>query len=210
MTDYVPPDRAKDAFNCPHCGAFAHQTAHSAFAGSQLGHVQAENLSFTLCSRCHRYAVWYQLTLVYPLLATAPLASSDMPDDVAADYNEARAIFSTSPRGAAALLRLAIQKLCKHLGQSGTRLDEDIGDLVKHGLSRKIQQALDAVRVIGNNAVHPGEIDLRDNTDIAFSLFQLTNMIVVAMITEPRQVDEIYSKLPEGARQAVERRDKSP
>jgi len=210
MTDYVPPDRAKDAFNCPHCGAFAHQTGHIAAAGMASGYAKAENLSFTRCGRCHRYAIWYLSSMVYPDLSTAPLPSNDMPEDVAADFNEARAILNASPRGAAALLRLAIQKLCKHLGETGTKLDADIGNLVKKGLSRKIQQALDAVRVIGNNAVHPGEIDLRDNVDIAMSLFQLVNMIVAVMITEPHQVEEIYSKLPEGARQAIAKRDDTP
>ena len=32
-------------------------------------------------------------------------------------------------------------------------------------------------------------------------------MIVEVMITQPKKVDEIYEKLPEGAKEAIERRD---
>jgi hypothetical protein len=130
-----------------------------------------------------------------------------MPADVAQDFDEARATFPTSARASAALLRLALQKLCKDLGQSGENLNADIAALVKSGLRPSIQQALDVVRVIGNNAVHPGEIDVRDDPQTALALFGLINMIVQVMISEPREVTELYSKLPEGALKAIDKRD---
>jgi len=76
-------------------------------------------------------------------------------------------------------------------------------------VSSRIQQALDAVRVIGNNAVHPGEIDLRDDAETATRLFELLNLIVDVTITQPRKVAEMYDKLPESSRQAIEKRDKA-
>ncbi len=147
--------------------------------------------------------------MIYPTGSIAPLPSEDMPEDVKADFNEARAIVQASPRAAAALLRLALQKLTIHLGGKGKNLNEDIKNLVKKGLPPKVERALDVVRVIGNNAVHPGKIDLRDDLDTAILLFELLNMIVDTMITQPRRVDEIYNKLPEGVRKAIEKRDKS-
>jgi len=133
-----------------------------------------------------------------------------MPDDVKADYSEAREVLSSSPRAAVALLRLALQKLTIELGESGDNLNNDIGSLVRKGLLASVQKALDAVRVIGNNAVHPGQIDLKDDQATAIALFGLVNTIVEQMITQPRRVDELYRMLPESAREAIVRRDSQP
>ncbi len=131
-----------------------------------------------------------------------------MPDDIKADYEEARDILSQSPRGAAALLRLCIQKLCKHLGKPGTNINDDIGALVKDGLSPKVQKSLDIVRVVGNNAVHPGQIDLRDDLQTANMLFGLVNLIADVMITQPKHVDELFnSVVPDSQKDAIARRD---
>ena len=135
--------------------------------------------------------------------------NTDLNDDIKADYNEATSIVNKSPRGAAALLRLCVQKLCKQLGESGDNLDRDIGNLVKKGLPGNIQKALDIVRVIGNNAVHPGQIDITDDIDTASRLFELVNHIAEIMITHPKKVDEMYNKLPEEKRKAIGKRDSS-
>ncbi len=216
MTEYIPPESQKTGFHCPHCGVYAHQrwslNVRSLKVGSDLGYQQPgeqlENLASSHCEHCGNYAIWHESSLIFPAFSGAPLPSSDMPENVAADFNEARAVLSGSPRASAALLRLAIQKLCKHLGQPGANLNNDIGELVKSGLPVKVQRALDVVRVIGNNAVHPGEIDLRDDKETALALFSLVNMIVDQMISQPKQVEELYQKLPESARDQIERRDK--
>ncbi len=128
-------------------------------------------------------------------------------EDVKRDFDEAAAILGRSPSGGAALLRLCIQKLCAHLGDPGKSLNENIGALVAKGLGKEVQQALDIVRVIGNNAVHPGEFDLKDDTVTASTLFDLANLIANEMITRPRQLEESYNKLPKNSREAIDRRD---
>jgi hypothetical protein len=132
-----------------------------------------------------------------------------LPDDVRSDYEEAQEVADRSPRGAVALLRLAIQKLCKHLGEKGKRIDDDIGSLVAKGLPAKIQQALDVVRVVGNNAVHPGELYIDDNPEIVTSLFRLVNMIAERMISEPAEIQSLYNSLPAGALGGIAKRDKN-
>jgi hypothetical protein len=71
-----------------------------------------------------------------------------------------------------------------------------------------VQQALDYCRVVGNNAVHPGEIEINDTPDIAYNLFTMMNFIVEERISRPRQIQALFLRLPEGARNAVETRDK--
>ena len=78
---------------------------------------------------------------------------------------------------------------------------------MKRGLDARIQKALDVVRVIGNNAVHPGQVDLRDDKVTATELFKLVNLIVEAMIATPKHIEAMYGALPEGALKAIEKRD---
>jgi hypothetical protein len=60
--------------------------------------------------------------MIYPSEGIAPLPHPDLPDDdhhhddqIKDDYLEARAIVSQSPRGAAELLRLTVEKLVNRI-----------------------------------------------------------------------------------------------
>lgn len=165
------------------------------------------NVNVASCYECKQLSIWCLDRLIYPQQGEAPPPNADIPDDILIDYREASSILNMSPRGAAALIRLAIQKLCKELGQPGINLNSDIGALVADGLSPRVQQALDAVRVIGNNAVHPGQIDLRDDRATAETLFRLLNLITEKTISEQKHVDEVYASLPDAARSAIAKRD---
>ena len=208
MIPYTPPKHKITAFNCPRCEAFSAQLWSEVFMSR--GHERAQDLDLALCTHCHQYSLWYQTRMIFPSHSPAPLPNLDLPDHINADYKEARSIVSPSPRGAAALLRLAIQKLCKHLGEKGENLNTDIANLVKKSLPQKVQKALDIVRVIGNNAVHPGQIDLKDNADIAQNLFSLVNLIADVMITQPKHVDSLYQSLPANQKKAIQERDTPP
>jgi hypothetical protein len=144
--------------------------------------------------------------MVYPNRGNAPIPNPDMPDDVKRDYEEAASIYTQSPRGAAALLRLAIQKLCIELDGKGKNINEDIKSLVANGLPEKVRKSLDVVRVIGNNAVHPGQIET-DDPEVAGKLFVLLNIITEYMVSMPKRIDNMYSELPEPATDAIDKRD---
>jgi len=146
--------------------------------------------------------------MVFPDIASVALPNMDLRDDIKEDYNEASSILSKSPRGAAALLRLCIQKLCQQLELPGKDLDEDIGNLVGKGLPVTIKKALDIVRVIGNNAVHPGLLDMKDDIETASKLFGLVNHIAYSMITQPKEIEALYrTKVPEAQKEHIEERD---
>jgi hypothetical protein len=172
--------------------------------------VQYEDEEFLVskCESCGEPTIWHGRAMIYPIHAVGEQPNTDLPEDIRADFEEARLIANFSPRGAAALLRLAIQKLCAHLGQSGKNINSDIAALVASGLPQKVQQALDSVRVIGNDAVHPGTIDLRDDIETVNKLFRLVNFIAHKTITEPREVEEIYNGLPADKLACIEKRDK--
>ena len=104
-------------------------------------------------------------------------------------------------------MRLVVQKLCIHLGQPGRNLNDDIAALVRAGLDPQVQEALDTVRVIGNNAVHPGQIELSDDRATAEVLFGLVNLIVEKLISVPKHVREVYDALPQPNRDAIAKRD---
>jgi hypothetical protein len=168
------------------------------------------NLYLSKCFNCGDIAVWVHERVLFPPSVEGPPPNPDLPQDVLADYKEAATILRLSPRGAAGLLRLAIQTLCLALGERGRSVDDDIAHLVEKGLSPLVQQALDSVRVIGNEAVHPGTMDLKDDVDTAAKLFDLVNIIAEQMISNPKHVKAIYDKLPEKKRKAIEERDGKP
>jgi hypothetical protein len=165
------------------------------------------NLNISQCFSCKKYSIWVGDKLIFPSVEYSRDPHSDMPEDVKCDFLEASSIFALSPRGAAALLRLGLQKLMKHVGEKGKKIDDDIKSLVSKGLDVRIQKALDVVRVIGNEAVHPGQIDLNDDRETAEALFKLLNVIVERLISTPNQIEKLYGSLPEDKRKAIEKRD---
>ena len=216
MTAYTAPEFKKEAFNCPHCRAFAHMKWQSKESSV---YYQA------ICDHCKKDSFWRVTqingsalnngfmvnigTMLYPDVGPAPLPAEDMPEDVKEDYEEAARIFIKSPRGAAALLRLGLQKLCIHLGEEGKNINADIRSLVmKRKLSGVAIKVADTLRITGNNAVHPGQISDEDFDSLAGNMFGLLNAIVEETITKPKTWNNYYEQLPENARNAAEAQDK--
>ena len=215
------------AFQCPVCSGFSsHLWTYNPI---DINGDYNESIKFIIiaqCQACNQFSIWITneirisssglvlytsgatLTLIFPNVAEGiPEPNSDMPDDVKEIYIEAGEVLNISPRASAALSRLAIEKLVAHLNAKGKDLNTQIGSLVSKGMPIEIQQMLDSVRVIGNNAVHPGQIDIKDNKELALSLLNFINLIVDNLITQPKKILDIYNLLPESYRKSIERRD---
>jgi len=172
-------------------------------------HFTPPQYKVAICDLCSDISIWCNEKLAYPAGVSVAEAAAEMPPEVRADFDEALKTFSYSSRASAALLRLSIQNLCTHLGLPGKNLNEDIGALVERGLPDTIRQSLDVVRVVGNNQVHPGVLDVRDNPEIALSLFGLVNIITEYMISNPKRIQALHDKLPVGAQEQILNRDKA-
>ncbi len=217
MTKYTAPYFHKDAFNCPHCGAFSYMEWFEIkkYYGPLNIHPLPNAYKYALCSHCKQISLWKPCEdsvlggMLYPDVGSAPLPAEDMPDDVKKDYEEAARIFIKSPRGAAALLRLGLQKLCIHLGEEGKNINTDIRSLVKKEvLSGQVVKVADTLRITGNNAVHPGQISDEDFDRAAGKMFDLINALVEETITKPKMWNNLYEQMPENARNAAEAQDK--
>ncbi len=216
---YYPPEQAKEQFHCPHCGVYAkqfwaHINAQYIWGGYNSIQGKAhfdENLdkewTISKCEHCDQKIIWLNDEIVYPKKMIVDLPNDDLSEDIKKDYLEAAVIFNDSVRSSAALLRLALQKLCKQLGEKGENINTDIGNLVKKGLNPQIQKSLDILRITGNNAVHPGEINIEEKPELVLKLFELINFIAEKMLTEPKEIEGFYEELPDGAKNQIKERD---
>jgi len=232
------PRLYQGAFDCPHCCAFSKQLWFTPWAQDfnikqykdylPTWYAEAENdkkpsisletkkkdygavisnLMVSQCDHCSDVSLWIGTECIFPSFNPVDPPNPDMPDMVKAEYVEAASILHASPRGATALLRLALEKLCVELGYHG-KINTSIGAMVKKGLDPRIQMALAALRVIGNEAVHPGTLDLRDDGETARKLFSLLNLIVEGMISHDKHVESLYNMLTPEQIKGIENRDK--
>jgi hypothetical protein len=165
---------------------------------------EVQNLSLSKCLTCEEVCLWKSEEMIFPPPASAFVPNVDIPDHIQADFIEAAAIVEKSPRGAAALLRLCMQKLFRHLGCTGKDLTKDVDSLVLKGLNSRVREALEVVRIIGDHTILPGRMDLRDDAATAISLFNLVNIIADQMISQPKNLSGLLSSLPSRAGGSVQ------
>lgn len=219
---YEAPEYRKDAFTCPNCSAFSRHDWKSIFVdefygeftentGIRTGTTKALNkLYLCKCEYCGYISFWYKEKLIWPLNTGIEAPIDEMPEDIKDLYNEASSIIELSPKGSCAILRLALQKLCNRLvGQDEKkRIDGAIKKLVASGLPSTLQKAMDTVRIVGDEAVHPGEINLDDNKELAIAMFRLINIIIEKIVVEPKEINDLYNLMPDNKLQGIENRDK--
>jgi len=211
---YYPPKYQFSEFSCPHCGIYTdqvwrilHSDSHTPY-GIKDKFTAIINYEFTVCKKCNDITIWDHKKMIYPLTGGAPLPHDDMPKKVTKDYNEARSLVSISPKASCALLRLCVEKLCEHLGEKNGKLNTKISNLTKSGkITPDTQKALDSIRVIGAEAIHPLTMNIDDDQEIALKLFLLVNLIVQSAISDKNTIENIYKKLPKEKKQGIINRD---
>jgi hypothetical protein len=169
---------------CPHCDVVAQQWWCS-IAGSISLKV---NPKLCRCSECDGISIWFLGRMLVPATGGIAAPNPDLPKEIQDDYNEARAVFTHSLRSAAALLRLAIEKLCESLNGRSLKLDDHIAALVAKGLDEETALMFDVVRLGGNSSVHPVDrIGITADRNMVATLFWLVNEIADDVVTKPKK-----------------------
>lgn len=216
MSKYIAPNLSVNSFTCPYCNTLSQQISDISTAylindkydfNCFSPGTKCVKIEITTCQSCLNYHVWINGKMMIPNVTNIPMPLDDMPEEIKVLYNEARDVFPHSKRATAALLRLALQKLCIYLGEKGKNINDDIASLVSKGLPIQVQKALDYVRITGNNSVHPGEMNIEDDDEICLRLFAMINFVVDRMIIQPKEIENAFNFLPEKAKIAIEKRD---
>ena len=167
MAEHVNPELAKEAFNCPLCGAFAKQEWSYGYGydmytaqirGDKKWTGDVEGFLFSKCTHCNNHSIWHdgKNTLVYPKQTTRNFDLTEIPEILSSDYEEACLVLSDSPKASAALSRRCLQSVLREQGFSHKSLAQEIQDAIdSNKLPSHITDSLDAIRNIGNFAAHP-------------------------------------------------------
>lgn len=151
--------------------------------------------------------------IIYPSIKKLRIeAHEDTPESIKPIFEEAVSILDLSPRSSAALTRLALEKLCEHLGASTNKnLNNKIQELIDKGLDPQIASIFDGIRIFGNDGIHDtglidlNEIDSKSNSETLLNMF---NYIVEELITRERKRNEFVSSIPKSKQQQIEKRGK--
>ena len=165
-----------------------------------------QNISISYCFNCNEICLWVVDQMVWPRCATSPGPKPHASTDVRRETEEASHTLDASPRGAAALLRLATEKLCKELGDSDESPRPEMAPLFQEEVDARVQKVLDAMRIIESNAISPDDVGVRSTGATAETLSGLVNLICEKMIIEPKHLQALYAKVRDDAQSALEQR----
>ncbi|MFC2754323.1 MAG: DUF4145 domain-containing protein [Candidatus Nanogingivalis sp.] len=164
-----------------------------------------DSFAVSRCDHCKEWVLWKDLKIIYPRSITVENPNPDMPEVAKGLYMESAKILQDSPRASAALLRLALQEILNEVVKGGVKnnINKNIGILSKE-VDEDTWKAMDLIRIIGNNAVHPGEIQVEEeNTEY---MYNLLNIIVQKTISNKKHIDDRFKRLPKSIRESINRR----
>jgi hypothetical protein len=157
---------------CPHCTV----TIHAAWTPNLIVLNQQQTSWRTLgmiCPACSKEIFRLQKSQnmngsgpllyseqVYPTGSNRGPVPSDVPADIAQDYNEAAMVLPLSPKASAALSRRCLQSVLHQAGYTQRDLSKQIDAVLAETDARKAlptgpHNMLDAIRNFGNFSAHP-------------------------------------------------------
>lgn len=194
MNQATPPTFRASPFTCPHCGVLAQQSWAPMAAKNQPIDPDIER---SKCRNCNRHAYWAWEQLVAPAVPFGPPPNDDLQGPLLDVYQEARDVAGRSPRAAAALLRLLVERLVHELdgvGHEGERLQVKVDRLRDDGkIDAGTYEAMLAVKIAGDGALHTGQIDTEaeDQGEVVVVLFGIVNHIVTSTRSLHREVEAL-------------------
>jgi len=158
-----------------------------------------QNAWISYCFNCNEMCLWVGDQLLWPKCAAEPEPKLDASPEGQGDYEKASQTLDASPRGAAMLLRLTTEKLCKELGGCEQGPKSEIAPPLQEEIDARVQKVLDAMRLIESDATPPDQIGVGDDRATAETLSGLVNLMCEKMMVEPRHLQALYAKVREGA-----------
>lgn len=163
--------------NCPHCHLVLHPDfsptdVYSKYTGAfsalnLVGEPTLWKVSAMACGACKKAIIKLdecfpatseirESRIVEPKYFGRKPAASEVPPELAEDYNEACAVLSISPKASAALSRRCLQGVLRANGFTQRDLAPAIKAAVESKTLPTLQTtSLDTIRLIGNFAAHP-------------------------------------------------------
>lgn len=135
-----------------------------------------------------------------------------MPNSARELYEEARDVFTISPRAGAALARATLERLLRELDPDAGRLElVDRIDRVIPRVSSSLAEMLTVIRHVGNKSLHvddePDEATVLvltdEQTQVSAYIFAAINSLVDELVTKPAQARAMFQRLPPGVQGRV-------
>ena len=106
------------------------------------------------CTACGEIIIFFGEQMVYPIGAKRNYAPKEVPTEIGQDFNEACLVESLSSKASAALARRCLQNMLHEQKIAKANLSQEIDEAMKN-LPSHLNEAIDAIRNIGNFAAHP-------------------------------------------------------
>jgi hypothetical protein len=151
--------------------------------------VKLANLHVSHCHDCSGFALWVGSRLVFPINVdkmSVPLVEED--------FEEAAAILNKSPRGAAALMRVCIQKLLPLLKDNGMDRSHYDSALMRKGLEVEIQQAMEVLQVLQSDSAQLTTFESQEDKEMAFRIIDSLKAILERRTLQNRDPEERVSE----------------